>query len=593
MEIFKLFGSVFIDDKDAIKSLNDIDGKADKTGTTLGSMIGTAAKWVAGLAAGAVAAGAGLFALAANVSDSASEINDMSVRTGLSTDRLQELKFATGQVGVEFDSITGAVGKLTKTMSGADEGSKAAAAAFKKLGIETNDGSGHLRKMDDVFPEVIKKLAGMTNASDRNALAMSFFGKGAMELVPLLDAGGAGIDAMSKQAHELGLVLSKDAVNSADTFGDTLDQIKGALGGVAAKVGVELMPMFQTMMDWVIAHMPEIQNVIHTTFSTAGIVIGTVIDVIKSLTSFFVNHWAILQPILIGIGAGALVFGIYTLAINAAAIATGIWSTVTGIATTVGGAFAVVIAFITSPIGIVILAITALVAVGVLLYKNWDTVSAFLDKVWKAIRDVAISVWNGIAKFFTELWDGISTKATNVFQGIVKFLVTIWDGVTTVFKDVWNGIASFISGIWDGIVSGIKGSINFIIGAINSFINGINAIHITIPSVKIPFTDKTIGGGEISFPNIPNIPMLAEGGDITEAGRVLVGERGPEFLDLPTGARVTPLDKEVNDERRTKTEITNNFHDGAFRIDASSLKDIQDIIDFFKRFPQLARQFGY
>jgi hypothetical protein len=129
-----------------------------------------------------------------------------------------------------------------------------------------------------------------------------------------------------------------------------------------------------------------------------------------------------------------------------------------------------------------------------------------------------------------------------------------------------------------------------IIGAINSFINGINAIHISIPSIKIPFTDKTIGGGDISFPNIPNIPMLAEGGDITEAGRVMVGERGPEFLDLPKGARVTPL----GDVNHAKSEVNNHYTlgPGAIQINAKDIKDIQDIIDLFKRLPQLARARG-
>lgn len=661
MELFKLFGSIFVDDKDAIDKINNVDDKAKNTGTTLGSMLGTAAKWGAGIAAGAAAAGAGLFALASEVSDTASEINDMSVRTGLSTKTLQEMKFATGQVGVNFESITGAVGKLTKTMAGADDGSKAAEAAFAKLGISVTDSEGNMRKMDDVFPEVIKGLAGMGNETERNQLAMDFFGKGATELVPLLAAGGDGIDALTQQAHDLGLVMSDEAISAGDNFGDSLDAIKGALGGVVASIGVELMPMFQTMFDWVMSNMPAIQDGIHTAFSVAGEVIGTAVTAIQSLTQFFTEHWGIIQPILAGIGAGAATFGIYTLAINASAIATGIWSTVTGIATAVGTAFGAVLAFISSPIGLVVIAIAALVAAGVLLYKNWDTVSAFLKMTWEATKDIAMTVFNSIGKFMSDLWAGTKTVTETVWNSIKSFFSTVWDGIKFIFfnltlagilikhwdditatvtrvwnsikvflsglwddisgiasrvfdgisgflsrtwegikstastawngvsglisgvwdsiktkvEQVWNGLKTFVTGIWDGlkttasekfgdikaslsniwdditkkvgsvwngIASTVRGSINSVIGWINSFINSVNRISIKVPSVEIPLVGK-VGGFTVGMPSIPNIPMLARGGNILDDGSFMVGEQGPEILSGAAGARVTPLDK--------------------------------------------------
>ena len=489
MEIFKLFGSIFVDDKDAIDSINNVDKKAEKTGSTLGGMIGTAAKWGAGIVAGAGAAGAGLFALASKVSDSASEINDMSVRTGISATKLQELKFATGQAGVSFEAITGAVGKLTKTMAGADEGSKAAEAAFKTLGISATDSEGNMRKMDDVFPEVIKGLADMTNETERNQLAMTFFGKGALELVPLLAEGGAGIDAMTKQAHDLGLVLSDEAVSAGDQFGDQLDAMKASLGGVVAKVGVELMPIFQTMMSWVIDHMPEIQTAIQTTFSVAGEVIGTTVDVVQSLTGFFTEHWDIMEPILLGIAGGALTFGIYTLAINASAIATGIWTTVTGVATTVGTAFGVVLAFITSPIGLIVIAIGLLIATGVLLYKNWDTVKEKLGDFWEYM------------------------------------------------KEVGGNIKDFFGDIFGGLATGFKWYVNMWIDALNFLIGGLNKIKFNLPD-WIP----GIGGKSFGI-NISQIPHFADGVDDFSGGLAVVGEQGRELVNLPKGSDVISNDQ--------------------------------------------------
>ncbi len=99
-----------------------------------------------------------------------------------------------------------------------------------------------------------------------------------------------------------------------------------------------------------------------------------------------------------------------------------------------------------------------------------------------------------------------------------------------------------ISNVWNGIVGAVKGAINGIISAINSMIRGavfginglINGINKVTGAVGIP-----------SIPTFtaPQIPMLAKGDMIRTAGSVIVGEKGPEILSLPQGAKVTPIDK--------------------------------------------------
>jgi hypothetical protein len=89
---------------------------------------------------------------------------------------------------------------------------------------------------------------------------------------------------------------------------------------------------------------------------------------------------------------------------------------------------------------------------------------------------------------------------------------------------MWNGVKEIFSGIWDAIVGVLKGAINIIINAINALIGGIN---------KIGFGEHKI--------NIPLIPMLADGGILT-SGSAIVGEAGPEFVQVSNGrAMVQPL----------------------------------------------------
>ena len=99
------------------------------------------------------------------------------------------------------------------------------------------------------------------------------------------------------------------------------------------------------------------------------------------------------------------------------------------------------------------------------------------------------------------------------------------------WESVWNGLKEILSNIWKTIEGIVKTGINFVISGINTFIRGLNRI-------KVPDWVPIVGGKGI---NIREIPTLAEGGEILQSGRVIVGEAGPELLELPRGARVTPL----------------------------------------------------
>lgn len=528
IELFKLFGRILIDNEEADRSLAKTDGKGQSLGKTLQEGVKTAAKWGAALAA----VGGAMFAMANKTAETADFIDKLSERTGINREELQRWKYAADQSGADIGKLEVGVKKLSETMMMASNGSETNVEAFTKLGISMND----LKKksQEQIFEDVMYALAEMPQGAERNALGNQLLGKSYTELLPLLNAGAGGMDELKNRADELGLVMSESAVVSAVTFGDTIDDLKMSFGAIVTHLGTRFIPMFQRAADWVLDNMPIIQKVTSKAFGVVESVIAKVGDVLQdfilptltklynwiephfskiemlfnvsfgimkgilqgvvdtviSLTDFFAKHWDIMQPILTGIAAGAVTFGIYTLAINASAIATGIWSTATGIATAAGTAFGAVLAFITSPIGLVVIAIGVLVAAGVALYKNWEKVSKFLGDSWKWVSDAASATKDKILK-------------------------------------VWSGIVDGIKGYINKIIDGINNMITKTAAAINSIINLMN---------KIP-------GINISQINAPQIPGLADGGTVTRGGRVLVGERAPEVLDLPVGARVTPLDK--------------------------------------------------
>ena len=158
------------------------------------------------------------------------------------------------------------------------------------------------------------------------------------------------------------------------------------------------------------------------------------------------------------------------IAMTAATVA---WNAVCAIATTVTTALGAAIAFLTSPIGFVIIAITALITAGVLLYQHWDEVKKFAAEAWEAIKKTinnaidAVKVfisstleliktawetkWNQIKAFASNLWNAIKALATSIFEAIRDKLSEIWDSVKRTIEEKWNAIKDWFEDIWKKI----------------------------------------------------------------------------------------------------------------------------------------------
>lgn len=203
------------------------------------------------------------------------------------------------------------------------------------------------------------------------------------------------------------------------------------------------------------------------------------------------------------------------------------------------------LSFLTSPITLVVAAIAALVAGGVALYRNWDTVKAKalelgtkLSEIWDGVKNGVGNMIEKIGQYFplfggylSGWWQSICDAVENVkavFRGVIDFISNVfagnwrgaWDNIVGIFKNLFGGIANFA-----------KAPINGVIGAINSVINGINGV-----GFKIPDWVPVVGGKNFSI-NIPEIPMFARGG-ITN-GVSIAGEdpRYPhEYIITPNPA---------------------------------------------------------
>ena len=203
--------------------------------------IGTAAVAASGIVVGAITK---MVFWSAQMGDAYSK---MSLVTGISTTRLQELTYAGKLLDVEVETITSGMRFLTRNMYSARDGTGEVADAFKTLGVKVLDAEGNLRDSNVVFGETIDALGRMENPTEADAIAMKIMGRSAMELNPLIKAGSAQLAKYSAEAHDMGAVMDEDVIASLDTFQDQMDAMKLTFKVISAKIGAQFLPAFQAI----------------------------------------------------------------------------------------------------------------------------------------------------------------------------------------------------------------------------------------------------------------------------------------------------------------------------------------------------------
>ncbi len=160
-------------------------------------------------------------------------------------------------------------------------------------------------------------------------------------------------------------------------------------------------------------------------------------------------------------------------------------SIASGVATAATTAFGAAVAFLTSPISLVILAIGALVAAAVLLYQNWDTVKAKCIEVWGTIKEFISNVTNAIQAIITKVWSTIKSFISSILDNIKSTITTVWNVISSTVSSVMNTIKTTISNIWNSIKSTVSSVINAIKSIISSVFNAIksNTIKTTISNI--------------------------------------------------------------------------------------------------------------
>ena len=153
------------------------------------------------------------------------------------------------------------------------------------------------------------------------------------------------------------------------------------------------------------------------------------------------------------LGKSALAWGVHAAQMGLAAAAEIAQSVAAGVAAAATWALNGAIAVLTSPITLVIAAIAALIAIGVLLYQNWDTVVEFAKTAWQGLCDFISGICQAIGEFFSGLW----TKLQEIFEPIGQWFgekfQQAWDAIVNIFSGIGEWFSGVFQGAWDAIVN--------------------------------------------------------------------------------------------------------------------------------------------
>lgn len=153
------------------------------------------------------------------------------------------------------------------------------------------------------------------------------------------------------------------------------------------------------------------------------------------------------------LGKSALAWTAHAAKMGLATAAKFAHSVATGVATAATWAFNAALAVLTSPITWIIAAIAALIAIGVLLYQNWDTVVEFAKTAWQGLCDFVSGICQAIGEFFSGLW----TKLQEIFEPIGQWLGDKfkqgWDAIVNIFSGIGEWFSGVFQGAWDAIVN--------------------------------------------------------------------------------------------------------------------------------------------
>lgn len=485
-------------------------------------------------------------------------------------------------MGVDLETVAAMAGKLgdnairgsqagtamravfTRLVAPATEGQK----ALYALGVSVKDAEGNVRAMPDVLKDIGTALQKLPQAAQA-AIKKDIFGQEAMSAAGILmenavdgtlqnfidkvkEAGSAErvakkqTDNLAGDLSVLNSAFEENQLIISDVLTSSLRPFVQILTIAITKVGA-FMDKHQTLFKYISYGIGTVGALI-ASFAAFNMVVGAGGYILMSAVTGYYRLWQVIifvsggisklslltkQYALILLNTSKTLISKFVVAIKATALALGnlaksiLFLAKTAITTLITGLRVLFTFMMTNPIGILITAIGALIAIGVVLYKNWDVIKEKASALWSWfsekcpwLANVFTSAFNGIVETVSSVWNRIKYH----FTQIIDFVKNIFSGE---WSAAWENVKNIFANVFGGLVGLAKAPINAIISLINKAFSAIGSV-----SVSIPDWVPGMGGQTFGF-EMPQIPMLANGGVVTKPTTALIGEGAESEAVLP------------------------------------------------------------
>ena len=413
--------------------------------------------------------------------------------------------------------------------------------AMKELGVSAFDARGNFRGLETVYTDLAKAMENLTTKQKTAYMSRIAGTNYYTEMSYLLDAVTQSADGTASAWVDLqGKLQSSDGalMNMAGQVTNTLKSSKeiflSAVQEAQLTIGEKLAPYAQQAFEYLA------NNVLPEVTKQINVIVPKLIEGAKALWE---NRDVILA---IGAGVASAAAAFKTLKAGYTVVQTvKSLKTVIGGVSKAGGTIGKIFSLVGVKFLLIAAVIGAVVAAGILIYKNWDTIKAKAMELGGTIAEVwgNVKAWVSgtvtsivstfqenfplLSAFITGWWQGISAAVENVkaiFTNIIDFVKNVFSGN---WSAAWENITNIFANVFGMIANIAKAPINGVISAINWVLEKINGISVTIPD-WVP----GVGGTTLGF-NIPMIPALAAGGIATAPTLAQIGEGGEPEAVLP------------------------------------------------------------
>lgn len=533
-----------------------------------------------------------------DVSNSVDKVQGALAAWGLTADdasaMLDVLNSASQQTGASVDSITDAL--KTNAPALMEMGFSASDAAMfianlDKNGADASATLGGMKKalaaaakqgkpMNQAMKDMEKSIKNAKSTTEAITIASELFGsKAGASIATAVRSGKLSFEQLGTTMKD----FEGNVVNTFDATLDPADKFALAMQGIRT----DMAEAVGNLLD---KYAPEIEDAI----ATMKDIISGFFDIVEAGIDWFIENGDTVVSIIKAIAMGVAAYVAYTTAVKVMTEGWKALTIVTKAQTTAQAALNAVMN--ANPIGLVIAAITALVAAFVLLWNKSEAFREFWYNLWEGIKETCSKVIDAIVGFFKNAWTRIKeswSKVKSFFTGIWDGIKDVFSGITDWFKDkftdAWEGIKNvfskvgdFFGGIWDTIKEKFT-NIGQKIGEVTSdaFKSAINALLSTAEKVlnaPIRAINKLLGViNKIPSVNIGkldtfSLPRLEQGGILKKGQIGLLEGNGSEA--------VIPLDQNRKWISSVVREMVNQMSgsgSGAVLVGGKSEKMTQNV----------------